>query len=77
MQPKFAVYKNKPMAQIADVTSYSTENSKHITTGDGGIISLTMLLCDVNSNMESWLCLYEVCRRKSSVMNNIISRSKL
>lgn len=32
------VYKNKSMASIADVTSYSTENSKHITTGDGGII---------------------------------------
>tara|TARA_B100000963_G_scaffold142633_1_gene124161 strand:+ start:21874 stop:23073 length:1200 start_codon:yes stop_codon:yes gene_type:complete len=32
------VYKNKQMGPIADVTSYSTENSKHITTGDGGII---------------------------------------
>ena len=25
-------------ACIADITSYSTENSKHITTGDGGIV---------------------------------------
>ena len=33
-----ATYKGKPIAQIADITSYSTENSKHIATGDGGII---------------------------------------
>ena len=33
-----SVYKGKAMAPIADVTSFSTENSKHITTGDGGII---------------------------------------
>jgi perosamine synthetase len=31
-------YKGKPIAAIADVTSYSLENSKHITTGDGGIV---------------------------------------
>jgi perosamine synthetase len=33
-----ALYKGRPVAEIADLTSYSTENSKHITTGDGGII---------------------------------------
>ena len=33
-----ATYKGKPIAEIADITSYSTENSKHITTGDGGIV---------------------------------------
>ncbi len=32
------VYKGRPIACIADITSYSTENSKHITTGDGGIV---------------------------------------
>ncbi len=32
------LYNNSPMAPIADITSYSTENSKHITTGDGGIV---------------------------------------
>jgi len=31
-------YKGKPIAALADITSYSLENSKHITTGDGGII---------------------------------------
>ena len=34
-----STYKNKPIGGIADITSYSTENSKHITTGDGGIIT--------------------------------------
>src|SRR5690606_33279990 len=33
-----SIYKGKPIAAIADVTSYSLENSKHITTGDGGIV---------------------------------------
>lgn len=33
-----SLYKGKQIATIADVTSYSTENSKHITTGDGGIV---------------------------------------
>jgi len=33
-----ARYKGRPMASIADITSYSLENSKHITTGDGGIV---------------------------------------
>ena len=33
-----ATYKGKKIAEIADITSYSTENSKHITTGDGGIV---------------------------------------
>jgi perosamine synthetase len=31
-------YHGRPIAGIADITSYSTENSKHITTGDGGIV---------------------------------------
>lgn len=31
-------YKGRPIAEIADITSYSLENSKHITTGDGGIV---------------------------------------
>jgi perosamine synthetase len=33
-----ALYKGQPIAKIADITSYSTENSKHIATGDGGIV---------------------------------------
>jgi perosamine synthetase len=33
-----AKYKGRLIAEIAHITSYSTENSKHITTGDGGII---------------------------------------
>lgn len=33
-----STYKGKKIASIADITSYSTENSKHITTGDGGIV---------------------------------------
>lgn len=33
-----ATYKGRPIANIADITSYSLENSKHITTGDGGIV---------------------------------------
>jgi len=33
-----AVYKGRPIAEIAHITSYSLENSKHITTGDGGIV---------------------------------------
>lgn len=32
------MYKGRPIANIADITSYSLENSKHITTGDGGIV---------------------------------------
>ncbi|HAT36434.1 MAG TPA: histidine kinase [Rhodospirillaceae bacterium] len=31
-------YKGQSIARIADVTSYSLENSKHITCGDGGIV---------------------------------------
>ena len=34
-----ATWNNKPINDYAHVTSYSTENSKHITTGDGGIIT--------------------------------------
>jgi perosamine synthetase len=34
-----ARYHGRPIAEIAHVTSFSTENSKHITTGDGGIIA--------------------------------------
>lgn len=37
-QAHMAVYKGRRIAEIADITSYSTENSKHITTGDGGIV---------------------------------------
>lgn len=37
-QAHMAVYKGRPIAEIAHVTSYSLENSKHITTGDGGIV---------------------------------------
>ena len=33
-----SLYKGKQIAMISDITSYSTENSKHITTGDGGIV---------------------------------------
>ena len=33
-----AIYQGRPIAEIADITSYSTENSKHISTGDGGIV---------------------------------------
>lgn len=33
-----AIYKGRPIGNIADITSYSTENSKHIATGDGGIV---------------------------------------
>jgi perosamine synthetase len=33
-----STYKNIQIAKIADITSYSTENSKHIATGDGGIV---------------------------------------
>ena len=33
-----SLYKGRRIAEIADITSYSTENSKHITTGDGGIV---------------------------------------
>lgn len=33
-----AYYKGRAIGNIADITSYSLENSKHITTGDGGIV---------------------------------------
>lgn len=33
-----AIYKGRPIGEIAHITSYSLENSKHITTGDGGIV---------------------------------------
>ena len=33
-----ALYKQQPIADFAHMTSYSLENTKHITTGDGGII---------------------------------------
>lgn len=33
-----ATFNNKPIASYADITSYSSENSKHISTGDGGMI---------------------------------------
>jgi perosamine synthetase len=34
-----ATHNNKPIDDYAHITSYSTENSKHIATGDGGIIT--------------------------------------
>jgi perosamine synthetase len=37
-QAHMAEYKGRPIAEIAHITSYSLENSKHITTGDGGIV---------------------------------------
>lgn len=37
-QAHMAEYKGRPIAGIAHITSYSLENSKHITTGDGGIV---------------------------------------
>jgi perosamine synthetase len=37
-QAHMAIYKDRPIGSIADITSYSLENSKHITTGDGGIV---------------------------------------
>ncbi len=33
-----AIYDGRPIAEIAHITSYSLENSKHITSGDGGIV---------------------------------------
>jgi perosamine synthetase len=33
-----SLYKGQKISEIADISSYSTENSKHITTGDGGIV---------------------------------------
>ncbi len=33
-----STYNNRLLGGIADITSYSTENTKHITTGDGGIV---------------------------------------
>ncbi|MDR3491484.1 MAG: DegT/DnrJ/EryC1/StrS family aminotransferase [Gammaproteobacteria bacterium] len=33
-----AEFNHTPIAKLADITSYSTENSKHLTTGDGGIV---------------------------------------
>ena len=38
-QAHMAMYKGKNIGQIAHATSYSLENSKHITTGDGGIVT--------------------------------------
>ena len=37
-QAHMARYKDKGIAEIAHITSYSLENSKHITTGEGGIV---------------------------------------
>ena len=33
-----AICSSKNINELADITSYSLENSKHITTGDGGIV---------------------------------------
>lgn len=37
-QAHMSLYKGRPIGNIADITSYSLENTKHITTGDGGIV---------------------------------------
>jgi len=37
-QAHMATYKGRPIVEIADITSYSLENSKHITTGEGGMV---------------------------------------
>lgn len=37
-QAFMATYKGRPISEIAHITSYSFENSKHITTGEGGIL---------------------------------------
>lgn len=37
-QAPMAEYKGRKIAEIAHITSYSLEDSKHITTGDGGIV---------------------------------------
>jgi len=37
-QAHMAEYNDIPIAEIAHITSYSLENTKHITTGDGGIV---------------------------------------
>lgn len=37
-QAFMATHNNQPITSIADITSYSLENSKHITTGEGGIV---------------------------------------
>lgn len=34
-----AMYKGRNIAKCAHITSYSSENSKHISTGDGGILA--------------------------------------
>ena len=49
-----ATWNNKQI-EYAHVTSYSTENSKHISTGDGGIITTNdeMTAKDVE-NLEVW-----------------------
>ncbi|MBN2562041.1 MAG: DegT/DnrJ/EryC1/StrS family aminotransferase [Phycisphaerae bacterium] len=36
-QAHMAIYKGRPIGGVADITSYSLESSKQITTGDGGI----------------------------------------
>ena len=33
-----STYKDKQIGSLTDITSYSLENTKHITTGDGGIV---------------------------------------
>jgi perosamine synthetase len=58
-----AVYKGKPIGSIGDIVSYSTENSKHITTGDGGIV--------VTDNED-----YAVKMRKFGSMGYAIMKSK-
>ena len=58
-----AKYKGVPIGKIGDIISYSTENSKHITTGDGGIV--------VTDNEE-----YAVLMRKFGSLGYAIMQSK-
>ena len=37
-QAHMAEYKGRSIGNISDITSYSLENTKHITTGDGGVV---------------------------------------
>lgn len=46
-QAHMAMYKGLPIAKIAHITSYSLENSKHITTGDGGVVATNEEECAV------------------------------
>ena len=62
-QAHMATYKGEPIGTIGDIISYSTENSKHITTGDGGIV--------VTDNED-----YAVLMRKFGSLGYAIMKSK-